>query len=97
MPAKSNPDPQRDLKIRSPRTKVYKDYIGVVMGLYRGYNFWILPGVWEVRSGILATPAFFRRNLTLREWSGCSFRVEGSRFGNTDTGLRGFLVQAEGS
>ena len=42
------PDPQRDLKIRSPRTiwELYKDYIGVLMGLYRGSNLWILPGVW---------------------------------------------------
>ena len=35
------PDPQRDLKIRSPRTiwECFKDYIGVIMGLYRGSNF----------------------------------------------------------
>ena len=36
------PDPQKDLKIRSNRTiggKSYKDYTGVIMGLYRGSNF----------------------------------------------------------
>ena len=32
---------------------IYKDYIGVIRGLYRGSNFWILPGVWVV---ITATP-----------------------------------------
>ena len=42
------PDPQRDLRIRSPRTiwEIIRDYGGVIMGLYRGSNFWILPGVW---------------------------------------------------
>ena len=25
--------------------RLYKDYIGVIMGLYRGSNFKILPGV----------------------------------------------------
>ena len=36
-----NPDTQKDLKIRSPRTigELSKDYIGVIMGLYRGPNF----------------------------------------------------------
>ena len=35
------PDPQKDLKIRSPRImgELYKDHIGVIMGLYRGSNF----------------------------------------------------------
>ena len=36
------PDPQKDQKIRSPRTirgELYKDYIGAIMGLYRGSNF----------------------------------------------------------
>ena len=39
--AKANPDPQKDGKIRSPRTRgeLYKAYIGVIMGLYRGSNF----------------------------------------------------------
>ena len=34
------PRPQRDRKIRSPRTiwTLYKDYIGVLMGVYRGSN-----------------------------------------------------------
>ena len=34
------PDPQRDLKIRSPRT-IWEimDYIAVIMGLYRGSKF----------------------------------------------------------
>ena len=27
--------------------KLCKDYRGVIMGLYRGSNFQILPGVWE--------------------------------------------------
>ena len=42
------PDPQKDLKIRSPRTigELYKDYIGAIKGLYRGSNFKILPRVW---------------------------------------------------
>ena len=33
--------PKRDLKIRSPEPygKLYKDDIGVIMGLYRGFNF----------------------------------------------------------
>ena len=45
-------DFQKDLKLRSPRTigEIYKDYIGVVMGLYRGSNFEILPGVWVVQT-----------------------------------------------
>ena len=44
----ASPDPQRDLKIRSlePYGKLYKDYIGFIMCLYRGSNFSILPGVW---------------------------------------------------
>ena len=31
---------QRDLKIRSPEPygKLYRDYVGVIMGLYRGSN-----------------------------------------------------------
>ena len=35
------PDPQRDLKNGSlePYGKIYKDYIGVRMGLHRGSNF----------------------------------------------------------
>ena len=35
------PDPQKDLTSRSHGTmgKLYKGYIGVIMGLYRGSNF----------------------------------------------------------
>ena len=42
LPLQVSQTPKRDLKIRSPRTiygKIYKDYIGVRMGLYRGSNF----------------------------------------------------------
>ena len=46
----SIPDPQRDLKLDplEPHGILYKDSIGVIMGLYRGSNFQILPGVWDV-------------------------------------------------
>ena len=42
------PDPKRLLKSDplEPYGKLYKDYIGVIKGLYRGYNFQILLGVW---------------------------------------------------
>ena len=35
------PDPRRDLKLDplEPCGKLYKDYIGIIMGLYRGSNF----------------------------------------------------------
>ena len=34
-------DPQKDLKVDplEPYGRLYKDYIGVTMGLYRGSNF----------------------------------------------------------
>ena len=55
------PDPQRDLRNRSPRTILdfFKDYIGAIMGLYRGSNFWILPGVWVYYNKIPIYPIFY--------------------------------------
>ena len=47
--------PQKDLEIRSlePYGKLYKDYIGVIKGLYRGSTFEILPGVWARNEGMV--------------------------------------------
>ena len=62
------------------------------MGLYRGSNFWILPGVWEVLACCRSTHGTRFRALPrlMRSlFGGCGFRVHG-------LGIRGFRVEGLG-